>query len=76
VHTIERARGSEHPDSLVLKNHDEFHGEKSSGQYLDFICDESLTRRCWNLNPGHFRGSATLPLFVWRIVFACPVVCR
>jgi hypothetical protein len=26
VHTIERAGGSEDPDSLVLGNHDEFYG--------------------------------------------------
>jgi hypothetical protein len=50
--------------------------EKPSGQYLDFICDESLTRRCLNSNLGHFRGSAILPLFVWRITLACLVVCR
>jgi hypothetical protein len=50
--------------------------EKSSDQYLIFICDESLTRRGLNLNLGHFRGSAILPLFVWRIMFVCLVVCR
>jgi hypothetical protein len=50
--------------------------EKPSGQYLSFICDESLTRRDLNLNAGHFRASAILPLFVWRIVLACLVVCR
>jgi hypothetical protein len=27
---------------------------KSNGQYLDLICDESLTCRCLNSNPGHF----------------------
>jgi hypothetical protein len=27
---------------------------KPSGQYLGLICDESLTCRCLNLNPGHF----------------------
>jgi hypothetical protein len=37
--------------------------EKQSGQYLGFICDESLTCRGLNLNPGHFRGSAILLLF-------------
>jgi hypothetical protein len=26
MHTIEQARGSEDPNSLVLGNHDEFHG--------------------------------------------------
>jgi energy-converting hydrogenase Eha subunit B len=31
--------------------------EKPSGQYLGLICDESLTCRGLNLNPGHFRGS-------------------
>jgi hypothetical protein len=48
--------------------------EKPSGQYLGFIYDESLTRRGLNLNSGHFRGSTILPLFVWRIVFACLMV--
>jgi hypothetical protein len=28
-----------------------------------------------NSNPGHFRGSTLLPLFMWRITFACLVVC-
>jgi hypothetical protein len=28
--------------------------EKSNGQYLGLICDESLTCRCLNLNPGYF----------------------
>jgi hypothetical protein len=37
--------------------------EKPSGQYLGFICDESLTRRCLNSYPGHFCGFAILPLF-------------
>jgi hypothetical protein len=41
-----------------------------------FICDESLTHRGLNLNTGHFCGSSILPLFVWRIMFACLVVCR
>jgi hypothetical protein len=42
VHTIEQAGGSEDPDSLVLGNHDEFHGVQeisinytSSGELLD-----------------------------------------
>jgi hypothetical protein len=43
---------------------------------LGFISDESLTRQGLNLNPGHFHGSAILPLFIWRIVFACLMVCR
>jgi hypothetical protein len=50
--------------------------EKPSGQYLDFICDESLTRRGLNSNLGYFHGSAILPLFVWRIIFTYHVVCR
>jgi hypothetical protein len=50
--------------------------EKPSGQYLGFIFDESLTHRGLNLNPRHFCGSAILPLFVWRIMFACLVVCN
>jgi hypothetical protein len=28
------------------------------------------------LNPRHFHGSAILPLLVWRIVFACLMVCK
>jgi hypothetical protein len=28
-----------------------------------FDCDESLTCRCLNLNPGHFHGSTLLSLF-------------
>jgi hypothetical protein len=42
VHTIEQARGSKDLDSLVLRNHDEFHGVQkifinytSSGELLD-----------------------------------------
>jgi hypothetical protein len=42
VHTTELAGGSEYPDSLVLGNHDEFHGVQeisinytSSGELLD-----------------------------------------
>jgi hypothetical protein len=42
VHTTEQAGGSEDPDSLVLGNHDEFHGVQeisinytSSGELLD-----------------------------------------
>jgi hypothetical protein len=35
--------------------------EKLSGQYLCLICDESLTCRDLNLNPGHF-GSFTFIL--------------
>jgi hypothetical protein len=50
--------------------------EKPSGQYLGFICDESLTRLDLNSNSRHFRNSPIIPLFVWRIMFACLVVCR
>jgi hypothetical protein len=32
--------------------------EKSSGQYIGLICDESLTCRGLNSNPGHFGSSA------------------
>jgi hypothetical protein len=35
--------------------------EKPSSRCLGLICDESLTRRCLNSNPGHFHGSI-LPL--------------
>jgi hypothetical protein len=42
VHTTEQAGGSEDPDSLILGNHDEFHGMQeisinytSSGELLD-----------------------------------------
>jgi hypothetical protein len=49
--------------------------EKPSGQYIGFICDESLTRQGLNSNPRYFHGSAILPLFVWRITFACLMVC-
>jgi hypothetical protein len=57
----------------ILKNHivwnlwygfDVYVVEKLSDQYIDFICYESLTCRCLNLNPGHFHSSAILPLFV------------
>jgi hypothetical protein len=37
--------------------------EKPSSQYLGLICDESLTCRGLNLNPGYFCGSMLLPLF-------------
>jgi hypothetical protein len=40
-----------------------------------FDCDESLTCRCLNSNPGYF-GSFTFILFVWRIVFAYLVMCK
>jgi hypothetical protein len=37
VHTTEHTGGSEDPDSLVLGNHDEFHGvEKISINYTSF----------------------------------------
>jgi hypothetical protein len=35
--------------------------EKPSGQYLSLICDESLTCRGLNSNPGHSRGSTYYP---------------
>jgi hypothetical protein len=41
-----------------------------------FDYDESLTCRGLNLNPRYFRGSTLLPLFMWRIVFVCLMVCR
>jgi hypothetical protein len=50
--------------------------EKPNGQFLGLICDESLTCRDLNSNTGYFYGSTLLPLFVWRITFACLVVCR
>jgi hypothetical protein len=28
--------------------------EKPTGQYIGFICDESLTCHAFNLNPGNF----------------------
>jgi hypothetical protein len=40
-----------------------------------FDCHESLTCHGLNSSLGHFRGSTTIYL-VWRIVFACLVVCR
>jgi hypothetical protein len=49
--------------------------EKSSGQYLGLICDESLTCRDLNLNLGHFGSFTFILCFVWRIVFDCLVVC-
>jgi hypothetical protein len=33
--------------------------EKSSGQYIGLICDESLTCYVLNLNSGHFGGFTT-----------------
>jgi hypothetical protein len=37
VHTIEQVGGSEDPDSLVLGNHDEFHGmQEISINYTSF----------------------------------------
>jgi hypothetical protein len=49
--------------------------EKPSGQYLGLICDELLTYRSLNSNPGQFRWYYHYPCFVWRIVFACLMVC-
>jgi hypothetical protein len=48
----------------------EWTSEKPSGQYLSFICVESLQCRGFNSNPGHFRGSAIILFFVWRIAGA------
>jgi hypothetical protein len=50
--------------------------EKPSGQYLGLICDESLTCRGLNSNLGHFGSFTFIPCFMWRIAFACLVVCR
>jgi hypothetical protein len=50
--------------------------EKPSGQYLGFICDESLTRQGLNSNLGYFCDSAILPLVIWRIAFAYLMVSR
>jgi hypothetical protein len=41
-----------------------------------FDCDESLTWWGLNLNPGHFGYFTFILCFVWRITFACLVVCR
>jgi hypothetical protein len=46
VHTIEQAGGSEDPDSLVLGNHDEFHGvQEISINYTSFgeLLDNTTT---------------------------------
>jgi hypothetical protein len=50
--------------------------EKPSCQYLSLICDESLTCQGLNLNLRQFDGSTTFILFVWRIMFACLMMCR
>jgi hypothetical protein len=42
---------------------------------LWFDCDELLICHSLNLNPGHFCSSTTIYL-MWRIVFACLVMCR
>jgi hypothetical protein len=60
----------------VLKPYSSRCIEKPSGQFIGLICDESLTYRGLNSNLGHFGGSTTIPLFMWRIAFACLVVCR
>jgi hypothetical protein len=41
-----------------------------------FGCDEKLTCLSFNSNPGNCGGSTPIILFVWRIVFACLMVCR
>jgi hypothetical protein len=50
--------------------------EKPSAQYLGLMCDESLTCRGLNSNPGHLGCFTSILCFMWRIVFACLVVCR
>jgi hypothetical protein len=45
-------------------------------QYLGLICDESLTCRCLNLDSRHFDSFTFIIWFVWRITFACLIVCR
>jgi hypothetical protein len=50
--------------------------EKPSGQYLGLICDESLTCRGLNSNSEHFDSFTFIFYFMWRIAFACLVVCR
>jgi hypothetical protein len=49
----------------------DFFNEKPNDQYLVLICDEPLT--CRGLNSNSF---TLIPCFVWRIVFACLIVCR
>jgi hypothetical protein len=53
-------------DEVDVDNHDalEEESEKSSGQYLGLICDESLTCRRLNLNPEHFCSFIFIPYFV------------
>jgi hypothetical protein len=41
-----------------------------------FDCDESLTWWGLNSNPRYFDSFTTFICFVWRITFACLVVCR
>jgi hypothetical protein len=46
VHTIEQARGLEDPDSLMLRNHDKFHGVQDiSINYTSFkeLLDRNTT---------------------------------
>jgi hypothetical protein len=50
--------------------------EKLSGQYLGFICDESLTCPVLNSNLGHFGSFNFIPCFMWRITFVCLIVCK
>jgi hypothetical protein len=50
--------------------------EKLSGQYVGLIGDESLICRGLNSNPERFDSFTFIPCFMWRIVFACLVVCR
>jgi hypothetical protein len=53
VHTIEQAGGSEDPDSLISKNHDEFHGvQEISINYTSFEelldCTATVVNSCFS----------------------------
>jgi hypothetical protein len=48
--------------------------EKPSGQYLDLICDKSLTCRGLNSNLEYFSSFTVILWFVRRIMFACLMV--
>jgi hypothetical protein len=43
--------------------------EKPSGQYLGLICDESLTWRGLNSNPGYFSGFTLIFVHVENCVY-------
>jgi hypothetical protein len=49
--------------------------EKLSGQYLSWICVESLTCHGLNLNLRYFICFTFYLCIMWRITFACLVVC-